>query len=57
MAVTDVIIKSVKKIIKDDREMIINLLYYSFIEAILVLSIPLASSFVINIHIKKIESH
>lgn len=48
MAVTDVIIKSVKKIIKDDREMIINLLYYSLIEAILVLSIPLASSFVIN---------
>lgn len=48
MAVSEIIFKSVKKIIKDDQRMIVNLLYYSLIEAVLVLSIPLASSFVIN---------
>jgi ABC-type bacteriocin/lantibiotic exporter with double-glycine peptidase domain len=48
MAVSEIIFKSIKKIIKDDRGMIVNLLYYSLIEAILVLSIPLTSSFVIN---------
>ncbi len=42
------VISSIKQIIKEDKKNIFYLLYYSVIEAILVLSIPLASSFVIN---------
>lgn len=48
MSIYDVIFANVKKIIKGDRKNIFHLLYYSMIDAILVLSIPLASSFVIN---------
>lgn len=48
MHVSEVILKSIKKIIKEDQRLVVNLLSYSLIEAILVLSIPLASSFVIN---------
>jgi len=48
MSVYDFIFANVKKIIKGDRKNILHLLYYSLIDAILVLSIPLASSFVIN---------
>ena len=42
------VITSIKKIIQDDKKNVFYLLYYSVIEAILVLSIPLASSFIIN---------
>ena len=38
----------VRKIIKEDRKNIFNLFYYSVIEAVLALSIPLASAIVIN---------
>ena len=37
-----------KKIIQEDRKNILHLFYYSIIDAILVLSIPLASAIVIN---------
>ncbi len=48
MNVNDVVFDNVKKIIKQDRKNVYNLIYYSVIDALLVLSIPLASSFVIN---------
>jgi len=48
MNFNDVIFANVKKIINEDRKNIFHLLYYSMIDAILVLSLPLTSSFVIN---------
>lgn len=42
------IFSTVLKIIKEDRQSILHLFFYSAVEAILILSIPLASSFVIN---------
>ena len=42
------ILASIWKILKKDKKNILYLLYYSSIEAVLVLSIPLASSFIIN---------
>lgn len=39
---------NILKILKTDKKSVLYLLYYSSIEAILVLSIPLASSFIIN---------
>lgn len=48
MKLNDIVINYVKKIIKEDRKNIFNLFYYSIIDAILVLSIPLASAIVIN---------
>lgn len=42
------IISSITKIIKADKKNNLFLLYYSAVEAILVMSIPLASSFIIN---------
>ncbi|MDQ7047660.1 MAG: ABC transporter ATP-binding protein [Sulfurovum sp.] len=44
----NVIFTNISKMIKDDRKNILHLVYYSMLEAILVLSIPLSSSFVIN---------
>jgi putative ABC transport system ATP-binding protein len=43
-----IFIDFVKTIIQDDRKNILHLFYYSIIDAILVLSIPLASAIVIN---------
>ncbi len=48
MKLNDIVINYVKKIIKEDRKNIFHLLYYSIIDAILVLSIPLASAIIIN---------
>lgn len=48
MDVKSKVISSISKIIKEDKSNVFYLLYYSVIEAILVLSIPLASSFIIN---------
>lgn len=48
MNINDVIFTNVKKIIQEDRRNIFHLFYYSTIDAILVLSIPLASTVVIN---------
>lgn len=48
MAIMEVVVQSVTSVVKEDKKLIYDLLYYSLIEAILVLSIPLASSFVIN---------
>jgi len=48
MNFNDIVIDYIKKIIKDDRKNIFHLFYYSIIDAILVLSIPLASAIVIN---------
>lgn len=48
MRLNDIIVDYVKKIIKEDRKNIFHLFYYSIIDAILVLSIPLASAIVIN---------
>lgn len=48
MTIVDTVIESVKKIVREDRKTIFNLLYYALIEAMLVLSIPMASSYVIN---------
>jgi ABC-type bacteriocin/lantibiotic exporter with double-glycine peptidase domain len=48
MNINDVIFDNVNKIIREDKKNIYHLLYYSLIDAILVLSIPLASSIVIN---------
>ena len=42
------IFDNVNKIIREDTKSIYHLIYYSLINAILVLSIPLASSIVIN---------
>lgn len=43
-----IFIDFVKRIIQEDRKNILHLFYYSIIDAILVLSIPLASAIVIN---------
>lgn len=48
MDVKTQVILSITKIIKEDRKNVLLLLYYSAIEAILIMSIPLASSFIIN---------
>jgi ABC-type bacteriocin/lantibiotic exporter with double-glycine peptidase domain len=48
MNIRSKVISSLSKIIKEDKNNVFYLLYYSVIEAILVLSIPLASSFIIN---------
>ena len=48
MKLNAMLIDYVKKIIKEDRKNIFHLFYYSIIDAILVLSIPLASAIVIN---------
>jgi len=48
MKLTKMILDNVKQIINGDRKNVFYLMYYSAIEALLVLSIPLASSFVIN---------
>ncbi len=42
------ILSSIKTLIQEDKKQIFYLIYYSTIEAILLLSIPLASSFMIN---------
>ena len=48
MKLNDIVINYVKKIIQEDRKNIFHLFYYSIIDAILVLSIPLASAIIIN---------
>jgi len=48
MKLNDIIIDYLKKIIQEDQKNIFHLFYYSIIDAILVLSIPLASAIVIN---------
>lgn len=48
MSLNNLLIGYVKKIIDEDRKNIFHLFYYSVIDAILVLSIPLASAIVIN---------
>lgn len=48
MELNNIVINYVKKIIKEDRKNIFHLFYYSVIDAILVLSVPLASAMVIN---------
>ncbi|HFU77179.1 MAG TPA: ABC transporter ATP-binding protein [Epsilonproteobacteria bacterium] len=48
MNLNNLLIEYVKKIIKEDKKNILHLFYYSIIDAILVLSIPLASAIVIN---------
>ncbi len=48
MSIKTKIFTNAMKIIKKDRKNVFYLLYYAAIEAILVLSIPLASSFIIN---------
>ena len=42
------VFSSVLKVLKHDEKNILYLIYYSTIKAILALSIPLASSFIIN---------
>ncbi len=48
MKLNEIVIDFVKKIIEEDRKNIFHLFYYSIIDAVLVLSIPLASAIVIN---------
>ena len=48
MEVKKKVLSSIKKIIKQDKKNMFYLFYYSVIEAILVLSIPLTTSFIIN---------
>ncbi|UCN00882.1 ABC transporter ATP-binding protein [Sulfurimonas sp. SWIR-19] len=48
MKIRTTVIKGITDIFKEDRKNIFYLLYYSTIEAILVLSIPLTTSFIIN---------
>jgi len=48
MKLNDILINYVKKVIQEDRKNIFHLIYYSVIDAILILSIPLASAIVIN---------
>jgi len=48
MNVTRVVLDNIRRIVQEDRRNIFYLIYYTAIEAFLVLSIPLASSFVIN---------
>jgi len=42
------VFSSIKQIIQEDKQNMFYLLYYSIIEALLALSIPIASSFIIN---------
>lgn len=48
MDIKEKLISSIKTIIKEDEKNVFYLIYYSAIEAILLLSIPLAASFIIN---------
>lgn len=48
MDIKQKVIASIKSIMLEDRKSVFYLIYYSAIEAILLLSIPLASSFIIN---------
>lgn len=48
MEISSIILHTVSKIINEDRRSVYHLFFYSAIEAVLILSIPLASSFVIN---------
>lgn len=48
MNIRNKVLTNIFKILKEDKRNILYLLYYSSIEAILVLAIPLASSFIIN---------
>ena len=48
MSIKMQIISNAMNIIKEDKKNVFYLLYYSAIKSILVLSIPLASSFIIN---------
>lgn len=48
MSVNKIIFDSAKKILKEDKRIIMTLLYFSFIEALLSLSIPLSTSFIVN---------
>ena len=48
MKISATVIKGITAIFREDKKNIFYLLYYSTIEAILVLSIPLTSSFIIN---------
>lgn len=48
MSIKNKIFTNAMKIIKKDKKNVFYLLYYAAIEAILILSIPLASSFIIN---------
>lgn len=48
MNIEQKIFSSISKVIRQDKKNVFYLIYYSTIKAILVLSIPLASSFIIN---------
>lgn len=48
MSVLRIVIDNMKAIVRQDRRSVLHLLYYSAIDALLALSIPLASAFVIN---------
>ncbi|MEA1916969.1 MAG: ABC transporter ATP-binding protein [Campylobacterota bacterium] len=48
MSIEKKILQNVSEIVKDDKKNIFFLLYYSAIEAVLILAIPLASAFIIN---------
>lgn len=48
MNASQVVLGNIKKIIKEDQKIFNNLIYYAIVEAVLVLSIPLSSSFMIN---------
>ncbi|MBT8348821.1 MAG: ABC transporter ATP-binding protein [Sulfurovum sp.] len=48
MSIKTKIFTNAMKIIKNDKKNVFYLLYYAMIEAVLILSIPLASSFIIN---------
>lgn len=48
MNVTGIVLDNIRRIVREDKRNIFYLIYYTAIEAFLVLSIPLASSFVIN---------
>lgn len=48
MLTIETLVHSVSQIIKNEKKVLLILLYYSVLEAVLVLSIPLSSSFIIN---------
>ncbi len=48
MQTRDVIVTNITAILKEDRRSVLILLFYSMLEALLALTIPLSSSFVIN---------
>jgi len=48
MNATKIMLDNIRRIVRQDRRNIFYLVYYSAIESVLALSIPLASSFVIN---------